>query len=101
MSINFFDEKYQETPRKDKLFGICDDENGTPAYTDVSNRAKWIAEVINEDNKSIIFTPIDNCIIIYKSGTPDKESTCDGMLAFTHSLFLLDDGSKSAIGKYY
>jgi hypothetical protein len=90
MSVDFFDTRYQERPRRDKSFGICDDENNTPAYTDGTDNAHWIAHVINNDSLSTVFTPIDNNIIVHKPGTSHKESTCDGMLTFTNSLYLVE-----------
>jgi hypothetical protein len=90
MSVNFFDAKYQEAPRRDSHFGLCDDGNNTPAYTDTADSAKWIAKVINNGRVSITFTPVDNKIIICKPGTSDKERTCDGMLTFTDSLYLAE-----------
>jgi hypothetical protein len=90
MNVNFFDVKYQESPRCNSRFGICDDGEGTPAYTNVTDNTKWIAKVINDDKVSITFTPVDNKIIVYKPGTSDKESTCDGMLTFTDRLYLAE-----------
>jgi len=64
-------------------FGLCDDvlpaEN--PAYIDESDRTKWIAIVENNENKTVTFTPIDNCLeydFRKKDGKPDKR--CDGVL---------------------
>lgn len=45
-----------------------------------------------------MFTPIDNCIIVYKGGTKDKESTYDGMLTFTDSLYLVELKDKGHAG---
>ncbi|MEI6410544.1 MAG: hypothetical protein WCR52_14235 [Bacteroidota bacterium] len=72
------------------MFGICDDQNATKAYTDGIDDRKWIATVINTYEIEISFTPIDNCIIILKTGTLDKESTCDGMLTFNDSIYLVE-----------
>jgi hypothetical protein len=90
MNINFLTTDCKESNRSEDLFGICDDQNNTVAYTDLANPGKWIAKVINEKNIDVSFTPIDNCIIILKEGTKDKESTCDGMLTFENSIYLVE-----------
>lgn len=90
MRVNFFETKCKESSRRDKLFGICDDQNGTKAYTNATDDAKWIARVINDNDLDISFTAIDNCIIVLQEGRKDKESTCDGMLTFSNSLYLVE-----------
>lgn len=90
MSVNFFDTACQEPPRNDSQFGICDDQNGAKAYTDSTNQDRWIATVENNNKQAITFTAIDNCIIVLQPGTTDKESTCDGMLTFDNSLYLVE-----------
>ncbi len=91
MSVNFFETDCKEkSSRTDKLFGICDDQDGTKAYSDVDDDKKWIAKITNDNDKEISFTAIDNCIIVLKDGTKDKESTCDGMLTFSQSLYLVE-----------
>lgn len=90
MSVNFFETNCKESSRNEKQFGICDDQNGTKAYTDTSDDTKWIAKVTNDNEIDISFTAIDNCIIVYKAGTKEKESSCDGMLTFSESLYLVE-----------
>ncbi|HWQ43004.1 MAG TPA: hypothetical protein VN456_13345 [Desulfosporosinus sp.] len=90
MSLNFFETDCREPSRRTAIFGICDEQDGTKAYTDASNKERWIATVINNNQRAISFTAIDNCIIILKQGTKDKESSCDGMLTFSNSLFLVE-----------
>ena len=90
MSVNFFKTDCKEPSRNEKQFGICDDQNETKAYTDTSDSTKWIAKVTNENEIDVSFTAIDNCIIVYKVGTKEKESSCDGMLTFTESLYLVE-----------
>jgi hypothetical protein len=46
----------------------------------------------------ISFTPIDNCLNIFNGGSSDKESTCDGMLQFEQSLFLIELKKQSVGG---
>ncbi|MCH7397170.1 hypothetical protein MM236_04180 [Belliella sp. DSM 107340] len=90
MSVNFFDTDCKEVSRTDEQFGICDDQNGSSAYTDISDSKKWIAVVKNDNEIEISFTAIDNCINIFKEGTNDKESSCDGMLTFVQSIYLVE-----------
>ncbi len=90
MSVNFFETDCKEDSRKEKQFGICDDQNGTKAYTDTTDSTKWIAKVTNVKEIDVSFTAIDNCITVLKKGTKDKESSCDGMLTFTESLYLVE-----------
>lgn len=90
MSVNFFETECKEASRKEKQFGLCDDQNGTKAYTDLENRTNWIAKITNDNEIDVSFTAIDNCIIVFKEGTKDKESSCDGMLTFAQSLYLVE-----------
>jgi hypothetical protein len=90
MSVNFLETDCKEPPRTNNTFGICDDQNGSKAYTSITDNEKWIAKVINNANLAISFTAIDNCIVVFKEGTKDKESTCDGMLTFAESLYLVE-----------
>lgn len=90
MSVNFFETDCKEKSRNEKQFGICDDQNGTKAYTDTTDSTKWIAKVTNVKEIDVSFTAIDNCIIVLKDGTKDKESSCDGMLTFAQNLYLVE-----------
>ena len=90
MSVNFFETDCKENSRKEKQFGICDDQNGTKAYTDLINSTNWIAKVKNDNEINVSFTAIDNCIVVFKEGTKDEESSCDGMLIFDQSLYLVE-----------
>ncbi len=90
MSVTFFESVCKEASRTDNLFGLCDDQHGTKAYSDTSDDRKWIATVNNDLSLEVTFTPIDHCIIVMKAGTKDKESTCDGMLTFRNSLYLVE-----------
>lgn len=51
--MNFFDPACQEPPFTHTLFGICDDEDGNKAYTDVTNPDKWIATVENNGARQL------------------------------------------------
>lgn len=88
--MNFFETNCKESSRNEIQFGICDNQDGTKAYTDATTNSKWIAKVINENQIEISFTAIDNCIIIYKARSKEKESLCDGMLTFTQSMYLVE-----------
>lgn len=90
MSLDFFDTICSETPRKDAEFGLCDDKNDVAAYSNLDNKDNWIAIVKNDNQEEIVFTPIDNCIVIPKEDSKEKESTCDGMLTFRNSIFLVE-----------
>ncbi|MCB9287529.1 MAG: hypothetical protein H6560_09440 [Lewinellaceae bacterium] len=89
MSVNFFGTECTEPSKTDELFGICDDQDGEKAYSDTTDKNKWIAVVKNSKGLAASFTAIDHCIIILKEGTKDEESTCDGMITFTDSLYQL------------
>lgn len=88
--INFSEPTCREQPRTDNIFGICDDQDNTKAYSDTMDNNKWIATVRNYNNVQVLFTAIDNCTIILKPGTKDKESTCDGMLTFNNYIYLVE-----------
>ncbi len=88
--IDFFNNNCKENIRTDEEFGICDNQDGTKAYSAKNNSENWIAIVKNSNQKEIIFTAIDNCIQVYKQGTRDLESSCDGMLSFEDSLYLVE-----------
>jgi hypothetical protein len=90
MSVNFFETTCQEPPRTEKEFGLCDDQNGTKAYSDLNDISKWIATVINGNNISVTFTAVDNCVIAFKANGKDKESLCDGMLTFNDTLYFVE-----------
>lgn len=53
MSVNFFKAECQEPPLTDDIFGLCDDQNGTKAYSNINDSSKWIATVKNGSNKPI------------------------------------------------
>jgi hypothetical protein len=45
MSINFFKASCQGPTLNEKLFGLCDDQQGSIAYTNLDDPSKWIATV--------------------------------------------------------
>ena len=90
MSVNFLESDCKEAARSESLFGICDDQDGRKAYTSITDSMNWIARVVNKRDLPISFTAIDNCIMVLREGTNDKESTCDGMLIFGDNLYLVE-----------
>ncbi|MFK7982911.1 MAG: hypothetical protein AB8G86_23230 [Saprospiraceae bacterium] len=90
MKVNFFETECKEATRTAVEFGICDDDNGEKAYTNITDRNRWIAIVKNNKQRTISFTPIDNCINISKEGTNNQESTCDGMLTYEENIYLIE-----------
>ena len=88
MKINFFDTICQEQISA-LSFGLCDDQDGTKAYVDTQNSAKWIAVVKNDANLQITFTAIDNCISIFRDNG-DMESRCDGMLTYPENIIFIE-----------
>jgi hypothetical protein len=90
MSVDFFNTPCKEPALTNMEFGICDDQDGTKAYTSVGISTNWIATVINKTQIEVSFTSIDNCIIVLKEGTLDKESSCDGMLTFSNNVYLIE-----------
>lgn len=98
MSVNFFGTECTEPPRLDLIFGICDNQDGTKAFSSINNDDHWIATVKNVSAHEVTFTAIDNCIKILKAGTKDKEKSCDGMLTFKDSLYLMELKEKGTGG---
>jgi hypothetical protein len=97
MIIDFFKTTCQ-TVTNEQRFGICDDEDinvKTPAYINTDNESKWIAVVLNEGSKEVIFTAIDNCIDIFRENG-DMESRCDVMLTCADSLILVELKNKAS-----
>lgn len=86
---NFFILQINEPIRNDKLFGLCDDDNNLPAYSDNRQPEKWIATVDNPNACGVQFYPIDN-VVICSNKNNQQESLCDGMLTFDDRLFLVE-----------
>ncbi|WP_138480639.1 hypothetical protein [Dyadobacter bucti] len=86
--MNFFDKVCQEPSRLDKFFGICDDQDGTKAYTDIEDESKWIATVKNENEVELIFTAIDACVI--KGNEEEGRRRCDCMLTSNEHLYFIE-----------
>lgn len=90
MSLDFFQSDCAESSRTNEHIGLCDDDDDSKAYSSIDNNHNWIATIHNSRNKAIVFTPIDNCIEVIHSETNNKESTCDGMLTFEQTLYLVE-----------
>ena len=88
MSLNFFEASCQEPLLNISLFGLCDDQNGTKAYTNINNPDTWIATVKNEQNVELVFTAIDKCVI--KDNEYPGRGRCDGMLTTAELLYLVE-----------
>jgi hypothetical protein len=76
--MNFFEPTCQEPEIDKATFGLCDDQNGAKAYTNIDDTTKWIATVKNDRNLFLTFTAIDKCVL-----NDDEEpgrGRCDGML---------------------
>ena len=86
--MNFFDLECQELARKDLLFGLCDDQDGTKAYTNTENSSRWIASVQNNSNVELTFTAIDNCVI--KGDEERGRGRCDGMLTSSEHIYFVE-----------
>jgi len=86
--MNFFDSACQEPARKDDLFGLCDDQDGTKAYTNTDDSSRWVATVENESHVELIFTAIDNCVIMGDEEQGRKR--CDGMLSSIEHIYFVE-----------
>ena len=88
MSIDFFEARCQSNTTT-TLFGICDNEDGSPAFIDEVNQDIWIAKVINDLETNVIMTAVDNCISILRvDGTMDNR--CDAMLIYTDNIIFVE-----------
>jgi hypothetical protein len=86
--LNFFDKAYQEPPINDTLFGLCDNGGVNIAFTDKTDKTKWIATVENPDGLTLIFTAIDKGVI--KDDEYLGYERCDGMLTSSKHLYFVE-----------
>jgi len=86
--MDFFASQCQSGPFTDTRFGVCDDQQGLPAYVDTANESEWIAAVENKSQTPVTFTAIDKCVL----GDMDEpgRGRCDGMLTTDTLLYLLE-----------
>ena len=88
MSVNFLIAECQELPLTNDIFGLCDDQNGTKAYSNINDSSKWIATVKNSNKKSVAFTAIDKCVI--KDNEQIGRGRCDGMLTSSEFIYFVE-----------
>ena len=86
--MNFFQESCQEAPINNIVFGLCDDQNGSKAYTNTDDKTKWVATVKNDSEIELIFTAIDKCVI--KDNEETGRGRCDAMLTSKKHLYLIE-----------
>lgn len=88
MSLDFFKAECQEPSLNNNFFGLCDDQDGSKAYTNINDPTKWIATVINEKNKILVFTAIDKCVI--NDNEQIGRGRCDCMLSSDEHIFFIE-----------
>lgn len=88
MPIDFFKAQCQ-TNTTDAKFGICDDDDELPAYTDTAHPNNWIATILNDSSKEIIFTAVDKCIE-FPLIDGQMQSRCDAMMTSNNCLYLIE-----------
>jgi len=88
MSWIFLGTNCQEPSRNQDEFGICDNEDGTKAYTDISNHESWIAKVSNPNEKDVSFIAVDKCIL-QDTDEPGR-GRCDGILLTDDQLYFVE-----------
>jgi hypothetical protein len=86
--VNFFDPQCQTGPFNDALFGLCDDQSSTTAYVDLTAQENWLATVENPNERDVIFTAIDKCVI--KDDEAAGVKRCDCMLTTHQELYLIE-----------
>ncbi len=88
MSINFLNNACREDVRNEASFGLCDQQNGTKAYSNVDQPETWIATVKNDNCISLIFTPVDKCLILDHQYL--GRGRCDGILTSDSHLYFIE-----------
>ncbi|MFI3328306.1 MAG: hypothetical protein SNH79_01100 [Rikenellaceae bacterium] len=94
MKIDFLNNIHREPARNDIEFGLCDDQNGEKAYSDITDRSKWVATVQNKNAISVVFTPVDNCLI--ENADLPCIGRCDGIVTTKKHLFFVEMKDKLA-----
>ncbi len=92
--MNFFKSECKSGPFNHVKFGLCDDQNSTPAYVDTTAPSKWVATVENPSQRPVIFTAIDKCVI--NDGDAVGQQRCDGMLTTNDLLYLVELKNKNS-----
>ena len=86
--MNFLDNEYREPARNNPLFGLCDNQDGEKAFSNIDTPEKWIARVKNDRELDVVFTPVDKCII--KDHEYEGRGRCDGLLTTTEHLYFVE-----------
>lgn len=86
--MDFFKEACQSGPYTQQTFGVCDNQDSTPAYVDTGNRQNWVATVENPAQLAVIFTAIDKCVLL--DSDERGRGRCDGMLTTDNLLYLVE-----------
>lgn len=95
MSVNFYEIKCRCVTNK-SIFGVCDNEKGSPSYLDFEDNSKWNATVFNFlAPKEIEFLAIDNCIEIRKENC-EMEKRCDCMLSYPDNIVFVELKNKGS-----
>lgn len=97
MSLDFLNNTCKEQVRYDIGFGLCDNQDGSKAYSNLGNPETWIATVKNDNGIGLIFTPVDKCLI--KDNEYPERGRCDGILTSNQHLYFVElkDQAKSWI----
>lgn len=90
MPINFDDPSCQSQTHCE-TFGLCDDQNSTPAYisTDLGNRNTWNAVCNNPHQLHCTFIAVDQCIPLIRADG-DQEKRCDGILTYNDEIIFVE-----------
>lgn len=88
MSLNFLNNTCKEQERFDICFGLCDNQDGSMAYSDLGNPEIWIATVKNNNGIGLTFTPVDKCLI--KDNEHPGRARCDGILTSVQHLYFVE-----------
>lgn len=88
MSWIFLNSSCQESARNEQEFGICDNNDGTKAYTDITNPDKWIAKVLNPQEIQVSFIAVDKCIL--QDSDESGRGRCDGILITDNQLYFVE-----------
>jgi hypothetical protein len=83
MQVDFFAQG-QHTSIENEMFGICEDSckgRKSPAYINLDDESKWIAEVHNSSRKLVDFYALDGCVR-WMLPNGNEAKVCDGMLSY-------------------
>lgn len=88
MSLEFLNSPCKEQPKTDALFGICDNQDSTKAYTDIEHPEKWIATVKNIHAMEVHFIAVDKCVLT--DNEFEGVGRCDGILYTQQHLYFVE-----------